>query len=222
VSSVDFLGLAAIPLPAAAWHKKHNLGNKNGTFSIDSDPDLEDRLWGHVKITFEPSAKDCPPCKNIRFVQAVQTLDKGGSFVDWSTTRGEENRNHLRTVKDDAKKIAGGWFIDHLAKRCRAGDKKCEIYYGDHNKQGKDATNDGITGGAGFMRDNVGSVQGEAKYFETCIRCVDTGSAANGKYLGCLVWDFSDAGITMSKATDGPSATFSAAVDVFNNFYSTK
>ncbi|HVA65968.1 MAG TPA: hypothetical protein VNK24_03470 [Elusimicrobiota bacterium] len=190
---------------------------KDGTWRADvdwsSDPeDGEDVLAAHLAFTPDAAA---PVCRSIRIIQVANMQVSPGKPYQWLALSGETDRNLTRTP--------AGYYVDHEAANCSKG-KPCSPYYRDSWAL-PDESHDGQNLPGHVVSSSIADYPfGWGNFdrisLETCARCVD-----NGQFLGCATWGAFWPLIGnrpppfTSAAANVPSASFMAALRLFDSFY---
>jgi hypothetical protein len=135
---------------------------------------------------------------------------------------GEAPRNLMRTVEKRVAGVEGGYFLDHDAFKCTAG-QPCSPYYRDSWANPRESRDGFVAGGHAAVASLVDYPFGWSTFetisLEACARCVDT-----GRFLGCVKWGGAMPPIGARRVlpiqmSDAPSPTFLAALARFETFY---
>lgn len=181
------------------------------------------------KITFTPSAT-APESDSIRFIQTARTTDKSsGTETDFVWTGSEAPRMSMMTTQDNAKNIAGGFYVDQnagsLSKRTKKADPTVLPYYdvtGPADPGNKIGKRKGKTIGPAVLVDRPGGPPPGRFLFVTSVKAADTGF-----WYGTVLWGFElflDKGIQKIKGEyhsfrSFPGETQVAAIKAFDEFY---
>ena len=177
-------------------------------------------------MKFTPSAT-APDSANIRLLQTVRT-ENLATGKDHVYTGGEANRNKVMTAADAKTGVTPGSFVDHSAAastpRSAKADAAVSPYYRDYwpnPKDSQDGSKKGKTIKEASLWDSPGANVNFRFSFETAAKAADT-----GHIYATLTWGFtiSDAAkgtvdTEYASANSAESATFTAAVKAFDEFY---
>jgi hypothetical protein len=206
--------------------KKHPVhdGEFDVNLKTESHAGAKNGMSGTIQFT--PGARS-PDSKNIRLLQVVrdENLDTGKDYV-W--TGAEADRNKMMTTQSKSAGVTGGFFVDHSAAvaspRTAKADAAVSPYYRDYwpnASSSQDGSKQGKTVQAASLWDYPGSTQKRRFTFETAAKAVDTGYVYATLRWGFTISDPAKGTVDNehAKAYRGPSATFGAAVQAFNDFY---
>jgi hypothetical protein len=179
---------------------------------------------GTVKFTPNAKAKDTT---KLRMVQVFRLQEDSGSDYVW--TGGQARRNDAKTEEKGKPGESGhvdkGWVVDHDAAaatpRTKDSDAAVSPAYRDYwpnTSQSQDGHKNGADVAACSLWDFPGWNKNCTFSFETTAQGAD-----NGVNYGSVKWNFTikDAKVVSEAHSfqDNSSATFTAAVDKFNDVY---
>lgn len=173
----------------------------------------EDVLEG--QLSFLP-APNLPRCQKIGWIQAARVSLESGEPLQW--TMGETPRNILATQPPEEP----GFYIDHLAAHCRAG-QACSPYFSDHwPQEGRSAfgrASKRESKAATLVDFPFGWTQFRKIELEACAVCADT-----RQIYACLHWGgewpaMGQQQLSEISFTEEPSSTYRRALERFEKYY---
>lgn len=212
---------------ASAASLKTNFDLPKGTFSLDTrwttvqqTADEIDVLAGRITFLAKPFSNH-QMCGAISFIQTARVLDNRGQDFQWP--QGQHARNAMRTILQ-GQRITAGYFIDHDASLCTAGQTNCSPFFRDSWPNAEDGSQDGSIDGhrsrAAVLVDYpFGWEVISSIALEACAICRES-----GEYLGCATWGgtwptLGQRFVHVPQFSEHPSTTFEKAMHLFKKYY---